>query len=472
MNEVNWSMVNDWPFIAVAIGIVLSGSVLVLSFVLHFRARRRAEFAATSTSQRAQQLFAEAPVGLCQLALDGRFIRCNNALLQLLGLPLTNAALPAALTAILHPEDERSAVVIQRELLSGGDNGRWESRLLHRQGHFFWARVMLTVVRGDDGQAVYFMAAISDISEQKRNENIERETREKLSTLIEHVAAAMWMASADGQRLVFANEACEAVFGCARANLYADSSSLQRLIHPEDVTRVQRVLTARAAGSYAVNYRILRDDGEQRYIREIGKGVHDAAGRLQYIICSAMDISSEMDVRDELHGLNSLLREANLRLLENARRDSLTQCLNRSAFLDEAEKALQMAQRYGRSSTLIFFDLNDFKQINDNFGHHVGDRGLIEFAEQIKIRLRTTDELGRYGGDEFVVLLRETDAEQAQQLLSTLAPVVIGAENGNSIILRYSAGVACSDDSGIDGVDDWLRRADSQMYNQKIRRNG
>jgi diguanylate cyclase (GGDEF)-like protein len=210
--------------------------------------------------------------------------------------------------------------------------------------------------------------------------------------------------------------------------------------------------------------------GRERYIRETGRTLCDANGVPCYFISSALDISSEMAVRDELHGLNNLLREANQRLRENARRDNLTQCLNRSAFLDQAEKALHMQQRYGRSSTLIFFDLNDFKQLNDNFGHHIGDRGLIEFAEQIRARLRATDELGRYGGDEFVVLLRETDAEQAGQLLSSLLPVVIDAEDGNSIILRYSAGVACSNNADIESVDDWLRCADSQMYHQKMRR--
>src|SRR5690606_31765026 len=147
--------------------------------------------------------------------------------------------------------------------------------------------------------------------------------------------------------------------------------------------------------------------------------------------------------------------------------DSLTGCLNRTALIDEAEKALQLEQRYRRSSSLVFFDLNDFKDVNDNFGHHVGDRCLIAFAEQIKARLRTTDELGRYGGDEFVALLRETDALQAQQLLSTLTPIIIEEGRGSSIILRFSAGIADSGDSEVRSVDDWLRVADLQMYRQK-----
>jgi diguanylate cyclase (GGDEF)-like protein/PAS domain S-box-containing protein len=279
----------------------------------------------------------------------------------------------------------------------------------------------------------------------------------------------VWIFS-PARHLLFVNDAQEALSGRSKEKLYANPNSYLELIHPDDSEHVEKILQARQYGeSYAMNYRILRDDGEIRYVRELGKSICDTNGNLLYHITSAMDISSELLVRDELHELNSRLREANLRLRESVRLDGLTRCLNRTALFDEAEKALLLERRYERSSTLVFFDLNNFKEVNDNFGHHVGDRGLIAFAEQIKARLRTTDELGRYGGDEFVALLRETDADQAMQLLATLPPVVVDDENGSSIILRFSAGVACSSEPDIDTVDDWLRIADGQMYNQKVR---
>jgi diguanylate cyclase (GGDEF)-like protein len=333
----------------------------------------------------------------------------------------------------------------------------------------FWSIVLMIT---GSGLSVAVLASV--VMQWRRAQKRRGKNPAKLdnAALVEQIAAATWLSNADGSRLFFVNEACELLFGHSKEHLYNDPACLRRLVHPEDAAHVYGLLTARdCSAGYEVNYRILHADKQLRYIRETGKIFLDEAVASSYLLCSAIDISTEMAVRDELHGLNSLLREANLRLRENARRDNLTQCLNRTAFLEEAEKALQLEQRYGRSSTLVFFDLNDFKQLNDNFGHHIGDRGLIEFAGQIKARLRTTDELGRYGGDEFVVLLRETNVEQAQQLLASLAPVVIDAENGNSIILRFSAGIACSDEFDIDSVDDWLRNADSQMYNQKIRRN-
>jgi diguanylate cyclase (GGDEF)-like protein/PAS domain S-box-containing protein len=295
---------------------------------------------------------------------------------------------------------------------------------------------------------------------------------EKLRTIVEHIPVAVWMTEAEASRVLFVNEAYAAIWGHRKQRFYADPASWLRQVHPEDAERVVQSLSGRGNSSgYEINYRILRDDGEVRYIRETGRRICAARDRSPRWVVGATDISSEMYVRDELHELNSRLREANLRLRESARLDGLTQCLNRSAFFDEAEKALQLGQRYGRCSAMVFFDLNNFKEVNDNFGHHVGDRALIAFAEHIKSRVRTTDELGRYGGDEFVALLRETDADQARQLLATLLPVVVDAEQGNSVILRFSAGVACSSEADVETVDDWMRSADAQMYHHKIRHN-
>lgn len=418
-------------------------------------------------------LFEHAPIGLCRLALDGRIVCCNPTLRSFLGIDADTLA-GKTFAAITCSDDVDTDTAHLQALLDGCDSTyRLEKRFLHAGGRLLWARVGVRLVRDVEGRPDYFIAAIEDIGEQKRSEQLNRAVEEKMRTIVDHAPAAVWMSAPDSTRILYVNGAYESIWGRSKESWYADPTSCLQLVHPDDIERVRQSLATRGdSSSYEINYRIVRDDGELRYIRDIGRSVYDVRGRLQYLVGSAMDISGEMRVRDELHELNSRLREANQRLQESARLDNLTHCLTRTAFFDEAEKALQLEQRYGRSSTLVFFDLNNFKEVNDNFGHHVGDRGLIAFVEQIKARLRTTDELGRYGGDEFVVLLRETDAAQARQLLATLGPVVVDAEQGNSIILRFSAGVACSDDAGIASVDDWMRAADTQMYHQKARRNG
>jgi diguanylate cyclase (GGDEF)-like protein/PAS domain S-box-containing protein len=412
----------------------------------------------------ASKAFECVPLPLLRMEVDGEIGRANNALKALLGI---DGNLPN-LRNLLHPSDlDTFEVLLQQFHLGYGKDAAREMRLRHSDGHLIWVDINIAPQRETPGKIIFYLIAVIDIVEKKRNELFFRCEEEKLKAMLEQLPVAVWMLSPGGD-LTFVNSAYESLFGCAEEQIYADARGLGQVIHPQDIERVVQVKNRRDGhGSYEVNYRVLRDDGDIRYIREQGNGVYGESGKQIYEICAATDISGEMIARDELHELNSRLRETNLRLRESVRLDSLTSCLNRSALLDEADKSLQLEQRHRRSSALVFFDLNNFKTVNDNFGHHVGDRCLIAFAEQIKARLRTTDELGRYGGDEFVALLRETDAEQARKLLSTLVPIVIDDGRGSSIILRFSAGVACSNDADIRSVDDWLRVADLQMYQQK-----
>lgn len=444
---------------AVALGMAVGAAAATLLCRWHHAIRQRAD----------ERAFEAAPVGLCELGLDGRVLRANRALQRYLGRGETTLR-GGRLLDCGYAEDGATLLAHLRELAEGTSGScRLELRFLHAEGHLLWARCSLRLVRDRQRRPARLIAAIEDLDEQKRSERFSRAAEETFRTIAEHVPAMIWVSTPE-TRVLFVNRAHDTIWGQSRENVYADPDSNLRMIHPADLERVLQCRAARdRSGDYEVNYRIVRDDGEVRYIRDIGRGVCDERGHLQYVISSAMDITSEMHVRDEMHDLNSRLREANLLMQENARLDSLTHCLTRSAIFEAAEKALQVQQRYGRVSTLVFFDLNDFKEINDNFGHHIGDRSLVAFAEQVKARLRTTDDLGRYGGDEFVALLRETDAEQARHLLAALTPVVVDAGDGRSVIVRFSAGVACSNEPDIDTVDDWMRSADNHMYRHKAR---
>lgn len=413
-------------------------------------------------------LFAHAPVGLCQLALDGRIVRANHQLQTLCGFDEEHLS-AYFLPHLLHSDDIGMTKVVLSELLAGnGDAREMRSRLLHPHGYSVWVHLAIRLVRSR-GRAVHYIVTVTDIGQYMLAEQIAQSEHAKFAAIAAQVPVAVWLLSPEYQ-VIFANDALETLTGYAKEVFFANPLRYFDLMHPDDAENVSDAMQVHGIDrNYEINYRIMRSDGEMRYIRQLGRGVYDPHGKLIYSVASAMDISSEMIARDELHELNSRLRETNLRLCESVRLDGLTRCLNRVALFDEAEKALMLARRYQRISTIIFFDLNNFKEINDGFGHHVGDRALIAFAEQIKARLRTTDELGRYGGDEFVVLLRETDAEQARQLVSTLPPVVVDNEDGSSIILRYSAGIACSNEEEIASVDDWLRIADGLMYRQKAR---
>jgi two-component system cell cycle response regulator len=123
-------------------------------------------------------------------------------------------------------------------------------------------------------------------------------------------------------------------------------------------------------------------------------------------------------MQDVVQTQNHALAEANVRLESLATTDPLTELPNHRSLSEQLEREWDRARRYGRPLSLIFFDADHFKRINDTYGHAVGDIVLRQVGERVRSVLRGGDTLGRYGGEEFLVLLPETDTQEAQGSLS------------------------------------------------------
>ena len=148
--------------------------------------------------------------------------------------------------------------------------------------------------------------------------------------------------------------------------------------------------------------------------------------------------------------------------------DVLTGIGNRRAFYDKAAKEIERTKRYLRPLCLVLFDLDDFKHVNDRFGHSAGDTLLIEFVDSIQRRLRKVDFFARLGGDEFAVLLPETSNDEAVSLASRMLEDIRNLQfdyHGSHINISFSAGVAEYQNDL--SIDDWLRRSDDHLYKGK-----
>lgn len=143
--------------------------------------------------------------------------------------------------------------------------------------------------------------------------------------------------------------------------------------------------------------------------------------------------------------------------------DSLTQALNRRALLQRCEDELERAQRYGNGPSIMMVDLDNFKAVNDTRGHQHGDAVLVHFAERTRQVLRRADRLGRYGGEEFLVLLPGADAQAAlgvaQRIHATLA-------TGHPLDCEVSIGLT-SWTGPQETLDAMLSRADAALYRAK-----
>lgn len=164
-------------------------------------------------------------------------------------------------------------------------------------------------------------------------------------------------------------------------------------------------------------------------------------------------------------GLARVLVKQNIELKELAFMDSLTRCYNRRALFDELQKAKQQYKRSEIHCSLIMLDLDHFKQINDQHGHPLGDQILLWFSRFLQQHTRVNDRVFRYGGEEFIILLHDTDFDMAYQTSEKLLTELINQPAPKDLKVSFSAGIASF--NGKESIDDWLERADQALYQAK-----
>lgn len=184
-----------------------------------------------------------------------------------------------------------------------------------------------------------------------------------------------------------------------------------------------------------------------------------------------LELIARVNVHLKLKRLQDELSEKNCELEKIARIDALTGVSNRRHLMEVLQTEFERCRRYTRPFALLMFDLDHFKKVNDTYGHQAGDAVLVEVAAALQTALRLNDTVGRYGGEEFAVVLPETDAEAALLVGERCRTLVeeLNVNYGAKLPLKVTAsiGLAAVPDAGICDLDGLIKVADSALYRAK-----
>jgi diguanylate cyclase (GGDEF)-like protein len=349
------------------------------------------------------------------------------------------------------------------EVFEALESGR-PQKMMTSTGRFLHVQVSRiatnrTSARG--GQVLMFR----DVSDVEKAQSEVRKSEKLLRTLIDHsvngVVRLRWVRDDNGDkalRVIFANAAAGKFLGRDADDMVDNSSweivdlatcGMDKEAAAEILARFDRAMNSGSSLDVEVQHRRI---GASRWLRMICEPVGDD------IAVTFVDITDGKAKERQMESI--------------ATSDPLTGVLNRRGFEREASRRLTDSAD-DATGALLFIDLNDFKQINDKFGHEVGDQLLTVASERLRKSLRSCDIIGRPGGDEFVALVPDVDSDVADKLATRLTnaleePYVIGRER---LQCAASIGLALypKNASTLTGL---LREADQAMYRAKARCRG
>ena len=358
----------------------------------------------------------------------------------------------------------------------------WHGELCNKtkDGNLFWERAGIAPIFDTKGEMTNFIAIKEDITQQiyiegaLQNSYRELETKVKERTaelkksearyrlLAENTSDFVWIANLHDLRLTYASPSVEQLLGFSPEEIL--EMPIEKILLPNSIKASRQILEEELLRNQeeegsdrtrVIEAEMYHKDGHIVWIETTARFLYDEKGQPHAIMGAARDISERMRIDEELR--------------RQATTDPLTRIFNRRHFFEIARSELERSQRYQRALSIILFDIDHFKQVNDTYGHGVGDKVLCKLTKECQSSLREHDVFARYGGEEFIILLPETDLEQAYQMAERIrktraeTPLDVGPA---SITLTISFGVASLSDENLP-LDELLLRADKALYKAK-----
>ncbi len=356
-------------------------------------------------------LFDLSPDAALVASLDGKILAANPAACrmflctehELVGQPAAEFTHPSD-TVLVFPLDERQH----------GPAASGKMTFIRKNGTFFQGEVISEIQQTGQGEwtiCIYIREPAGD----KQGQLTSHESEEYLLQITSALRVGLWIRDVKTRKILYVNPAFEEISGISRQTFYENPDAFYNSIHPDDKKWLRKGDIRRSD-----QHRIVRPDGSIRWVWGRIFPVKNEAGEIYRSAAIVEDITArkqaEEDLRIAYEKMQKQMEEIQALhtiLSEQAIRDPLTGVFNRRYLSATLERELARAQREEYPVSLVMIDIDNFKKVNDHFGHQAGDLVLQMLAQHFNERTRASDIVCRYAGDEFLIVLPKTSPEVA-----------------------------------------------------------
>lgn len=446
--------IRDWTPVDLDLLRTVSG-MLTAAILRHWSQQK-----ANAALKKFSALFASNPALMAIRSLpDLTFLDVNDSFVEKTGYARNEiiGQSSEALDIYLYPEQKE---MVRHELTRRHRVMNMELALRRKDGRVLYGLMSGEVIEIDDQS--FYLTVLNDNTAQHELNRLLSKERQRLEHIINSTRLGTWEWHVPSGRLLLNEHWCR-MCGYTMDELQPISiATWKNLCHPDDLHKADRLLEEHFRGHcdyYECECRLLHKDDHWVWVLDRGKVIEwNSDGTPSQMFGTHTDIS-------EIKLLEERLRAASLR-------DPLTDTYNRRYFIEQLQTAISEFERSKIPFALAMLDIDHFKEINDTYGHPAGDQVLVDLTRLISMQIRPYDILGRFGGEEFVLLLKGIDERRAVQKLESLLASIRSAiihHEGQHIKFSFSAGVIGLDrvHGGFYNTQGLLELVDKRLYDAK-----
>jgi diguanylate cyclase (GGDEF)-like protein/PAS domain S-box-containing protein len=432
--------------------LMLDGSLVLFNSSRDITDRKKTEEKLAALTLELNDLYDHAPCGYHSLDEDGVIQNINQTELNWLGLEKEEIIGKKKIKDFFTSESKTNFDKNFPNFKKQGHIENLEYELINKEGFIKDVTMNASAIYDKNGKFIKSRSIFNDITDIKNLQRALSQTAVEQYMLLENDLVGM--SKVRDRKIIWANKALNQMFGYEHGELEGASV---RILYPNNNSYALIGNAAypiiKASNIYRTQLELTRKNGDCIWV--------DLSGQL-------LPTDSEVTLWMAMNITESVMNQKQVKQI--AFHDNLTGLPNRLLISDRLNQILAQVQRTGEILAVCFLDLDEFKPVNDRFGHAAGDKVLIEVAKRIKKIIRTNDTVGRLGGDEYIILLTSVESkDDCKAVLDRLIKSInkpIKISESEKVVVGASIGVTLFPDDSV-GHNELLRHADQAMYQAK-----